>query len=100
MVVPYLKKKKMYQLLCSLAEGQLDTMKNASYKFYRGSEWLVCVSKNKEFDKKYELYHCGYFFSLDISEWSECEDEYIEIDRITYKMVNNQLVKEYQRTEA
>lgn len=100
MVVPYYKKKKMYEMLCSLVDIKLDMMKNASYRYYRGSEWLECESDDLNYYKKYKLYHSEYFISLDIFQWDEQEDKYVEIDRLTYKMVKGQLVKEYQRTEA
>ena len=100
MSVTYLKKKKMYEILCSLVDGQLDMMKNASYKYYRGSEWIECESDDLHYYKKYELYHDGCTLSLDIFQWDENEDKYVVIERITYKMVEGQLVKVYQRTEA
>ena len=100
MVVSYFKKKKMYEMLCSLADTQLDKMKNASYKFYRGSEWLSCESDDIDYYKKYELYHAGFYISLKIYQWNEQEDSYKEIDKITYRIIDDELVKEYQRTEA
>lgn len=100
MVVPYFKKKKMYEMLGSLVDIKLDMMKNASYRYYRGSEWLECESDDLNYYKKYKLYHAEYFISLDIFQWDENEDKYVEIDRITYKMVEGQLVKVYQRTKA
>ena len=96
----YLKKKKMYEMLQSLVDDNLDLMKNASYRFYCGSEWLECASDYTVHFKNYELYHKGNFFSLDISQYDEEKDKYVEIERITYQMINGQLVKQYQRTKA
>ena len=93
----YFKKKKMYELLKSIADTDLDMMKNASYKFYRGSEWLKCGSNDTNY--YYDMYHSGYFISLDIFLYDEQSEEYVEIDRITYKIVKEKLVKTYQRTE-
>lgn len=96
----YLKKKNLYEILQSLVDTKLEMMKNASYRFYRGSEWLECESNDTDYYKKYKLYHAGFFISLDIFQWDDKEDEYVETDRITYRMIDGQLVKEYQRTEA
>lgn len=98
--IEYLKKKKMYVMLQSLVNTDLDMMKNATYKFYRGSEWLECTSDDEDCYKHFKLYHEGQFVSLDISQWDEEKDNFVEIERITYRMVNGQLVKTYQRTEA
>jgi len=97
-IVAYLKKKKMYEMLQSLVDTSLGMMKSSSYKFHRGSEWLECESDDT--DCYYKLYHSGCFFSLYIHQFDWKELKYIEIDRITYKMIEGQLVKEYQRTEA
>lgn len=100
MSVMYLKKKKMYEMLASLINEKLELMKNASYKYYRGSEWLKCESDDTDYYKRYELYHYGYFISLDIFQWNEQKERYEQIDRITYKMKDEELIKEYQRTES
>lgn len=96
----YLKKKKMYEMLKSLVNTNLNIMKNATYRFYRGSEWLECVSDDTENCIKYKLVHEGHFFSLDISQWDREKDKFVEIERITYRMTDGQMVKSYQRTEA
>lgn len=98
--IGYLKKKKMYEILQSLASTHLTLMKFATYRFYKGSEWLECNSDDEEFCMRYKLYHEGNFLSLDISQWKAEKDAFVEIERITYRMVNGQLVKNYQRTEA
>lgn len=98
--IGYLKKKKMYEMLKSLVSTNLNMMKNATYRFYRGSEWLECTSDIEEHYKIYKLYHEGAFVSLDISQWDEEQEEFVEIERITYRMIDGQLVKNYQRTEA
>jgi len=46
------------------------------------------------------LYHVGFYISLKIYQWNEQEDSYKEIDKIAYRMIDGELVKEYQRTEA
>lgn len=93
----YLKKKKMYKMLQSIVNTELAMMKYASYIFYRNSEWLECTTNDERYS--YKLYHYGYFVSLDISKYIENEDKYTEIDRITYRLVNDALVKEYQRSD-
>lgn len=98
--VVYLKKKKMYEMLKSLVNTNLNIMKNTTYRFYRGSEWLECTSDGVEHCKMYKLYHEGQFVSLDISQWDEEKENFVEIERITYRMINGQLVKSYQRTET
>lgn len=98
--IGYLKKKKMYEMLKSLVSTDLNMMKNATYRFYHGSEWLECTSDNEEHYKTYKLYHEGVFVSLDISQWDEEQEKFVDIERITYRMVDGQLVKHYQRTEA
>lgn len=98
--VVYLKKKKMYEMLKSLVNTDLDIMKNASYYFYHGSEWIECCSDDGVHYTKYKFYHAGNVFSLDISAWNEEKGDYKEKDRITYQMNDGQLVKNYQRTEA
>lgn len=98
--IGYLKKKKMYEMLKSLVTINLSMMKNATYRFYRGSEWLECTSDDEECYKHFKLYHEGLFVSLDISQWDEEKDNFVETERITYRMINGQLVKIYQRTEA
>ena len=95
----YLKKKNMYEMLKSLVNANLSIMKNATYRFYCGSEWLECTSNDKDVCKKYKLYHEGIFVSLDIFLWDEWEGRNVEIDRITYRMIDGKLVKVYQRTE-
>lgn len=96
----YFKKKKMYEILKSIVDTELDMMKTASYRFYRGSEWLQCESNDKNYCRAYKIYHSGYFISLDIFQYDEQSEEYVEIDRITYQIVKEQLVKTYQRTEV
>lgn len=96
----YMKKKKMYELLKTLVDVNLNLMKYATYRFYRGSEWLECTSTDEEHFKQYKLYHEGTFVSLDVSQWDAENDNFIEIERITYRIIGDQLVKSYQRTEA
>lgn len=94
----YIKKKKMYEMLQSIVETKLAIMKNASYRFYRGSEWLECITDDS-CNKHYKLYHSGNFVSLNISIYNENEDMFMEIDRITFRLVDSKLVKEYQRSD-
>lgn len=96
----YLKKRKMYEILDLLVDANLDLMKNANYRFYRGSEWLNCSAFGEEHYTIYKLYRSGQFVSLDILQWNEEKDDYAETERITYRMIEGRLVKEYQRTEA
>lgn len=98
--IGYLKKKNMYEMLKSLVSTKLNMMKDSTYKFYRGSEWLECASDDTEHYIMYKFYHEGHFFSLDISQYDEEKDKYVETERITYRMIDGQLVKHYQRTEA
>lgn len=98
--IVYLKKKRMYEILKSLVSINLSMMKNATYRFYRGSEWLECTSDDEDCYKHFKLYHEGQFVSLDISQWDEEKDNFVETERITYRMINGQLVKNYQRSEA
>ena len=94
----YFKKKKMYGILQSMVNNHLDILKRASYRYYQGAEWLECDSIDGT--RKYELYRSGNFISLDIFQWEEETERYIEVDRITYRMVGEELIKKYQRTEA
>lgn len=94
----YFKKKKMYVILQSMVNNHLDILKRASYRYYRGAEWLECDSIDGT--RKYELYRSGNFISLDIFQWEEETERYIEVDRITYRMVEGELIKKYQRTEV
>ena len=100
MTVPYFKKKKMYMMLKELVEEEIEIMSYAAYSFYRGSEWLTCATKGIDYDKAYKLYHSGYFFSLDIYKYNEEKGKYEELDRITYRLKSDKLVKEYHRAEA
>lgn len=97
MNVPYLKKTKMYKLLNELVDEELEIMSQSTYKFYRGSEWLSCATKSIDYDKVYSLYHSGYFISLDILKYNKNKDKYEDIDRITYRLKDNELVEEYHR---
>ena len=72
-------------------------MSHSTYKFYRGSEWLLCATKSNDYDKVYNLYHSGYYISLDILKYNEDNDKYEDIDRIAYKLKDNELVEEYHR---
>ncbi len=94
----YYKKKKMYVILQSMANNHLDILKRAYYRYYRGAEWLECNSIDGT--RKYELYRSGNFISLDIFHWDDEAESYMEVDRITYRMVEGELVKTYQRVEA
>ena len=86
----------MYQMLQTVLDKKLAMMKDCSYKCYRGSEWL-----KGEADDGYcfKLYHMGVFVSLDISKYVEEKDKYVEVDRITFRLVDDKLVKEYQRSD-
>lgn len=94
----YFKKKKMYVILESMANNHLDNLKRASYRYYRGAEWLECDSIDGT--RKYELYRSGNFISLDIFQWDDEAESYMEVDRITYRLAEGRLQKQYQRTEA
>lgn len=98
--IGYFKKKKMYEILKSLVNTNLDIMKYADYSFYRGSEWLKCIGDDGKHYTFYKLYHEGRFVSLDILQWDEEKEDFVETDRITYRMDDGQLVKNYQRAEA
>lgn len=93
----YLKKKKLYELLQTIAFTELDIMKYAEYKFYRGSEWLYCNAKIENLS--YELYHKNYFVSLDILKYDEDQDKTINVDRIVYDFIDNKLIKKLQRSD-
>lgn len=67
---PYLKKKKMYELLKGMLEYKPDLMKYATYKFYHGAEWLKGSAYDGENVVTYEMYHESYFLSLNIGGWS------------------------------
>lgn len=97
---PYLKKKKMYELLKGMLEYKPDLMKYATYKFYQGAEWLEGSAYDGENVVIYKMYHAGYFLSLDIGGWSEEKCDSVEIERITYHLKNEKWIKTYQRTEA
>lgn len=94
----YFKKKKMYAILQSIANNHLDILKRASYRYYRGAEWLECDSLDDT--RKYEFYRCGNFISLDIFHWDDEAESYMEVDRITYRLAEGRLQKQYQRVEA
>ena len=98
--ISYLKKKKMYELLEQLVSADLSMMKNSSYRYFRGSEWLECAADDGQHYTIYKLYHEGRFVSLDILKWDDEEENFVEDERITYRMVDGQLIKNYQRTEA
>lgn len=102
--VPYLKKKKMYDLLKDVFKDMLaykpELMKYATYRFYRGSEWLEGCANNGESYVIYKMYHEGHFISLDILKWNDEKSAHEEIERITYHLQNEKWIKSYQRTEA
>lgn len=84
----YFKKTKMYQLLTMiLGEDGLEPMKLASYKFYRGSEWLEVGSI--EFNGYYQLSRCKDYISLDVYTHDILSDSYMSVDRKCYKAVNS-----------
>ena len=91
----YLHKKKLYELLESLVD-RLDMMKSATYRFYRGSEWLECTSDNM--NCSYKIYHEADFFSLNVLQWDEAEEKFVEIERITYRLVSSRttLIESYE----
>ena len=47
----YLKKTRMYKILTALVDDELDLLKNASYTFYRGAEWIEVMS-SKDFSQQ------------------------------------------------
>lgn len=105
--VPYLKKKKMHELFKDMFKDIKDMlayepelMKYATYRFYRGSEWLEGCANNGEDYVIYKMYHEGYFISLDILKWNDEKCAHEEIERITYHLQNENWVKSYQRTET
>lgn len=98
--VPYLKKKKMYELLKDMLAYKPDLMKCATYRFYQGAEWLEGSADNGENHVIYKMYHEGHFISLDILKWNDEKCAHEEIERITYHLQNEKWVKSYQRTEA
>ncbi|MBQ8165533.1 MAG: hypothetical protein IJZ96_00700 [Lachnospiraceae bacterium] len=84
----YFKKTKMYQLLALIVgKEELELMRYASYKFYRGSEWLYVGNTNM--NVCYELYRCKGYVSLDIKEYCEDRDTYECVERKCYKAVNS-----------
>lgn len=97
--IQYLKKKKMYELLKDMMEYEPSLMKNTSYKFYHGAEWLECSANDGEHFVLCKMYHEGSFISLDILGWNEEKCEYTEKERITYRLKNEEWVKTYQLTE-
>lgn len=86
----YLKKSKMYKILKSLLEDNVELTKDVSYEFYRGSEWLQC--KDTDF-RTYKLYRERNFISLDIEQYSEKIDNYVSIERRTYRLNEGQVKK-------
>lgn len=96
----YFKKKRMYEILQSVADTDLNLMKYATYRFYHGSEWLECNSNDAEHYRMYKLYHEGNFVSLDISQYDEECDKFVEIERFTYRIIDGNLQKTYQKSEA
>ena len=83
----YLKKSKMYKILKSLLEDNVELTKDVSYEFYRGAEWLQC--KDTDF-RTYELYRERNFISLDIEQYSE---NYVNIERRIYRLNEGQVKK-------
>lgn len=84
----YFKKTKMYQLLeIILGSECLEPLKYASYKFYRGSEWLS-VGGNDNYHV-YELYRCKGYVALEIKEYCDDTDTYECIERKCFKAVNS-----------
>lgn len=90
----YLNKKKMYEMLKSIVDTKLEMMKDASYRFYRGSEWLELKTN----DNIYKLYHQGNSVSLNISTYDE-KGTHIEMDRIVFRFINGKLVQVYKRSD-
>ena len=98
MVVPYLKKSKMYKKLSELLP-EMDICKKiqCEYKFYRGSEWLKFAGyENGDGNIVVfgNFYHHGYFFSLDL-EYREANDTDVlrKIVRRTYRLQSDSTLR-------
>ena len=95
--ISYLKKKRMYEILKTIVDGNLTLIKNATYRFYRGSEWLECSSSDdSEQYRTFKLYHEGKFVSLDISQWDDKKENFVEVERVTYRINGEYLEKNMQ----
>lgn len=90
----YFKKRKMYDLVVELlsscdlfqlvGDSPVPAMRDCSYKFYRGSEWL-----NVSFEDVYVvLYHGNCYISIEVFDFDSdkslyrkcfCNNEYIEL---------------------
>jgi len=71
-MVQYLKKTKIRSILLGLGVPVL-ALKDCSYRFYRGSEWL-------RFDD-YEVYVTGSYMSINRLFYDELEDKYYTLER-------------------
>ena len=94
----YIKKKKMYEMLQSIVDTELEIMKYASYKFNRGSEWLECTDCSNL--KHYKLFHSKFYISLNTSKYDESTDTYIEIEREVFKLITSKLIQVYKRSDS
>lgn len=80
-MVKYLKKSKIRQLLLDLGY-QVPALKDCSYKFYRGSEWLEGSLPCGESDCSvfFKCYLCPGYMSVDVYlyDWNTDEEELLE----------------------
>ena len=90
----YLKKTGMYKVMKNLLpEVKIPLMKNCTYKFYRGSEWLECYAED---DEKYRMDRCG--DRIEIVGTKTVLNEPTQIlRRIYYLNKNGEYIKEYDR---
>lgn len=96
--VPYIGKKKLYEMLCSVVDaGSITKLSCCVYKKFRGSEWLevhggTCI---------YSMYHSGYSVSVSVAAIDE-EDAIYDVDKIifSYCPETGQIEENYHRYPA
>lgn len=83
-LIPYLKKTKMYNLANQLCEA-VPKLKDCRYKFHRGTEWLKWYTDEECEDGYIEWVLCriGYHISLEKVQHLESEFKAVTLSRKT-----------------
>ena len=89
MMIPYLKKTKMYNIAQQLCKD-VPKLKDCEYKFYRGMEWLKWYTDEECEDGwiEWSLCRTGYFISLNKEQHLESEFKAVTLSRATTFRLN------------
>lgn len=90
-MVSYLKKSKIREIVLSLG-FLVPTLKDCSYKFYKGSEWLRFSGTDEYY---YEVYVCPGYLAIDCIDYDE-NDVSHSINRWVYVGADYSVLK-YKR---